>query len=166
VAETARIRSGAYVEGPATIDEASDIGPNCYIRPYTSIGKRVRIGNACEIKGTILMDNVHIGHLSYVGDSIIGEGCNLGAGTITANYRFDAGSVKMLIKDKVVDSKRTKLGAIMGDNVKTGINALLMPGVKVGQNSWVGPNVIVQRDLPANSAIMLEQRLQATQSPH
>ena len=164
VAETARIRSGAYIEGPVSIDEASDIGPNCYIRPYTSIGKKVRIGSACEIKGTILMDNVHVGHLSYVGDSIIGEGCNLGAGTITANYRFDAGSIKMLIKDKLVDSGRTKLGVIMGDNVRTGINALLMPGVKVGQNSWIGPNVIVQRDLPANSTTMLEQSLRATQS--
>lgn len=160
VAETARIRSGAYIEGPAFVDEESDIGPNCYIRSCTSIGKKVRIGNACEIKNSVIMDKVHIGHLSYVGDSILGEGCNLGAGTITANFRLDAGTIKMLVKDKVVDSRRKKLGAVLGDNVKTGINALLMPGVKVGNNSWIGPNVVVHRDLPADMVVLLKQDLE------
>jgi bifunctional UDP-N-acetylglucosamine pyrophosphorylase/glucosamine-1-phosphate N-acetyltransferase len=157
VAETARVRSGAYIEGPAFIDEESDVGPNCYIRPYTSIGKRVRVGNACEVKNSIVMDNVHVGHLSYVGDSILGENCNLGAGTITANYRLDAGSVKMVVKGEVVDSGQRKLGVVLGDGVKTGINALLMPGVKVGSNSWVGPGVVVHRDVPANAVVLLKQ---------
>ena len=160
VAETAHIRSGAYIEGPALIDEESDIGPNCYIRSYTSIGKKVRIGNACEIKNSIIMDNAHIGHLSYVGDSILGENCNLGAGTITANYRLDGGTIKMVVKDRVMDSCRTKLGAVLGDGVKTGINALFMPGVKVGCNSWVGPNVVVQRDVAADMVVLLKQNLE------
>lgn len=160
VAETARIRSGAYVEGPAFIDEESDIGPNCYIRPYTSIGKKVRIGNACEIKNSIIMDNTHIGHLSYIGDCVIGEKCNLGAGTVTANYRLDAGTVKMLVKNKVVDSRRRKLGVILGDNVKTGINTLFMPGVKVGCNSWIGPNVVVCRDVAVDTMVLLKQNLE------
>jgi len=160
VAETARIRSGAYIEGPAFIDEESDIGPNCYIRPCTSIGKKVRVGNACEIKNSIIMDYAHIGHLSYIGDSIIGENCNLGAGTITANYRLDAGTIKMMVKDKVVDSGRTKLGVVLGDSVKAGINALFMPGVKVGCNSWIGPNVVVQRDVPADTVVLLKQSLE------
>lgn len=159
VAETARVRSGVYIEGPAFIDEESDVGPNCYIRPCTSVGKKVRIGNACEIKNSVIMDNTHIGHLSYVGDSVIGEGCNLGAGTVTANYRLDAGTIKMLVKDTVVDSGRRKLGAVLGDGVKAGINALFMPGVKVGNNSWVGPNVMVYRDLPANTVVLLKQNL-------
>jgi UDP-N-acetylglucosamine diphosphorylase/glucosamine-1-phosphate N-acetyltransferase len=157
VAETARIRSGAYIEGPSFIGEGSDIGPNCYIRPCTSIGKNVRVGNACEIKNSIIMDQTHIGHLSYVGDSILCERCNLAAGTITANLRLDDGPVKMLVKDKVVDTGRRKLGAILGDNVKTGINALLMPGVKVGANSWIGANFTVHRDLPANTVALLKQ---------
>jgi bifunctional UDP-N-acetylglucosamine pyrophosphorylase/glucosamine-1-phosphate N-acetyltransferase len=157
VAKSARIRSGAYIEGPALIDEEADVGPNCYIRPHTSIGKKVRVGNACEVKNSILMRGTHVGHLSYIGDSILGEKCNLGAGTVTANYRFDAGPIKMMVKDKLVNSERKKLGAVLGDNVKTGINALLMPGVKVGDSSWVGPNVVVDRDLPANSIMLLKQ---------
>jgi len=159
VAESARVRSGAYVEGPAFIGEESDVGPNCYIRPYTSIGRKVRVGNACEVKNSIIMDNAHVGHLSYVGDSVIGENCNLGAGTITANYRLDAGTVKMMVKDMVVDSGRTKLGVVLGDGVKAGINVLFMPGVKMGSNSWVGPNVVVSRDVPADTMVVLEQNL-------
>jgi UDP-N-acetylglucosamine diphosphorylase/glucosamine-1-phosphate N-acetyltransferase len=157
VAETARIRSGAYIEGPTFIDEGSDIGPNCFIRACTSIGKNVRVGNACEVKNSIIMDWTHIGHLSYVGDSILCERCNLGAGTITANYRLDGGTVKMMVKDEIVDSGRKKLGAVLGDKVKTGINALLMPGVKVGTNSWVGPNFTVHRDLPADTIALRKQ---------
>jgi bifunctional UDP-N-acetylglucosamine pyrophosphorylase/glucosamine-1-phosphate N-acetyltransferase len=157
VAETARIRSGAYIEGPTFIDEGSDIGPNCYIRPCTSIGKNVRVGNACEIKNSIIMDGTHVNHLSYVGDSILCERCNLAAGTITANLRLDDRNVKMLVKGEIVDTGRRKLGAILGDNVKTGINALLMPGVKVGVNSWIGANFTVHRDVPANTIVLLKQ---------
>jgi UDP-N-acetylglucosamine diphosphorylase/glucosamine-1-phosphate N-acetyltransferase len=160
VAESARIRSGAYIEGPCFIDDECDIGPNCYIRPGTSLGKKVRIGNACEIKNSIVMDSTHVGHLSYVGDSILGEQCNLGAGTVMANYRFDGGSIKMLVKDQLVNTGRRKLGAILGDNVKTGIKSLFMPGVKVGVNSWVGPNLMIETDLPANTMAFLKQNFE------
>ena len=158
VAESARIRSGAYIEGPVFIDEEADVGPNCYIRPGTSLGRKVRVGNACEIKNSILMDGTHVGHLSYVGDSILCEKCNLGAGTVMANLRFDDGIVKMMIKDKVVDTGRRKLGAVLGDNVKTGVKSLFMPGVKVGANSWVGANFMVERDLPTNTVALLKQK--------
>jgi UDP-N-acetylglucosamine diphosphorylase/glucosamine-1-phosphate N-acetyltransferase len=157
VAKSARVRSGVYIEGPVYIDEEADVGPNCYIRSGTCLGRKTRIGNACEIKNSIIMDGTHIGHLSYIGDSILGEKCNLGAGTITANLRFDDGQVKMLIKDAVVDTGRRKLGAILGDNVKTGINSTFMPGVKVGVNTWVGANFMVERDLPANTIVLFKQ---------
>jgi bifunctional UDP-N-acetylglucosamine pyrophosphorylase/glucosamine-1-phosphate N-acetyltransferase len=81
----------------------------------------------------------------------------LGAGTVAANYRLDAGSIKMMVKDRLVNTGRRKLGAVLGDNVKTGIKSLFMPGVKVGVNSWVGPNFMVERDLPANSMAFLKQ---------
>jgi bifunctional UDP-N-acetylglucosamine pyrophosphorylase/glucosamine-1-phosphate N-acetyltransferase len=158
VAKTARVRSGAYIEGPSFIDEGADVGPNCYIRSCTSLGKNTRIGNACEVKNSIIMDRTHMGHLSYMGDSIIGEHCNLAAGTLIANLRFDDGHVKMMVKKRVVDTGRRKLGVILGDEVKTGINALFMPGVKVGQNSWIGPDYMVQRDLEANTIAMVDNK--------
>lgn len=166
VAESARIRSGAYIEGPVFIDEEADVGPNCYIRSGTSLGKKTRVGNGCEVKNSILMDGTHVGHISYVGDSILGEKCNLGAGTITANLRFDDSTVKMVVKGKVVDTGRRKLGTILGDNVKTGIKSLFMPGVKVGANTWVGANFMVERDLPADSVASLNKKIAENKSEH
>ncbi|MEM2701732.1 MAG: sugar phosphate nucleotidyltransferase [Candidatus Bathyarchaeia archaeon] len=159
VGNNAIIRAGSYIEGPAYIGDESDIGPNCYIRPYTSIGKKVRVGNACEVKNSILMDNVHVGHLSYVGDSVIGEGCNLGAGFISANLRFDKKTVKMKVKGEKIDTGRMKMGVIMGDNVMTGVGALFMPGVTVGCNSWIGPNIVVYEDIPPNTILSLKQQI-------
>ena len=80
-----------------------------------------------------------------------------------ANLRLDNKNVKMQVKDRVVDSGRRKLGAILGDNVKTGINAIFMPGVKVGTNSWIGANFEVHRDVPANTIAMNKQQLDSYQ---
>jgi UDP-N-acetylglucosamine diphosphorylase/glucosamine-1-phosphate N-acetyltransferase len=151
IAEGARVRSGVYIEGPVCIGPGSDIGPNCYLRPSTSIGANVRVGNACEVKNSIIMDGTHVPHLSYVGDSIIGERCNLGAGTITANIRFDKENVKVEIKGKKIETGKRKLGVIMGDDVQTGINVSLMPGVKVGSGAWVAPGLTVNEDVKSGT---------------
>ena len=153
VAEGARIRSGAYIEGPVYVGPRSDIGPNCYLRPSTYLGADVRIGNACEIKNSIIMDGTHIAHLSYVGDSIIGENCNFGAGTITANIRFDKKNINVGIKDSRIDSGQRKLGSIIGDDVQTGINVNLMPGVKVGSGAWISPGLTITRDVAAGTFV-------------
>lgn len=145
----ARIRSGVYIEGPVYIGRHSDIGPNSYIRPFTSIENNVRIGHACEVKNSIILSETHIGHLSYIGDSIIGSNCNFGAGTITANLRLDEVNINVRIKEHLQDSGRRKLGIIMGDNVKTGINVQFMPGIKIGCNAWIGPGTQVAKDVPA-----------------
>ncbi len=165
VAGGARVRAGAYVEGPTLIGADCDVGPNCYIRPYTSLGEGVRIGNACEVKNSIIMRGTHIGHLSYVGDSVIGEDCNLGAGTITANLRFDKRTVRVVMKGELVDSGLRKLGVIMGDGAQTGINATIMPGVKIGPKCWIGPNVVVYRDVPPGTRLTLKQELDVGRVP-
>jgi bifunctional UDP-N-acetylglucosamine pyrophosphorylase/glucosamine-1-phosphate N-acetyltransferase len=149
VEKGARVRSGAYIEGPVYIGPGCDVGPNCYLRPSTYLVEDVRVGNACEIKNSIIMKDTHIAHLSYVGDSIIGGNCNLGAGTITANIRFDKKNVKVTIKDKREDSGRRKMGTIMGDNSQTGINVNLLPGVKVGSKVWIAPGLTVSKDVPS-----------------
>lgn len=141
---SARIRSGAYIEGPVIIGPNSDIGPNCYIRPYTSIGRGVRIGNGVEIKNSIIMDGTHVGHLSYLGDSIIGTNCNFGAGTKVANLRHDGANVKVKINDVLIDSGRRKLGTIMGDNVHTGINSMLNVGTIIEPDSKIVPGEFVK----------------------
>jgi bifunctional UDP-N-acetylglucosamine pyrophosphorylase/glucosamine-1-phosphate N-acetyltransferase len=160
----ARIRSGTYLEGPLIIGRHSDIGPNVYIRPHTSIGQGVRVGNACEVKASIILNHTHIGHLSYIGDSIIGENCNIGAGTIVANLRFDNNTVKVRVRNSQVDTGRRKLGVMMGDDVQTGISVNIMPGIKIGSKTWVGPNTTVYRDTEAGSFLIQEQRLRSLKS--
>lgn len=125
------VRTGSYIVGPVVIGEDCDIGPNCYIRPSTCLGKKVRVGNAVEIKNCAIMDGTKIGHLSYVGDSVIGSGCNFGAGTIASNLRHDNADIKSYIKGLPVDSERRKLGVIMGDDVKTGIHTTIYPGTVI-----------------------------------
>jgi bifunctional UDP-N-acetylglucosamine pyrophosphorylase/glucosamine-1-phosphate N-acetyltransferase len=144
------LRSGTYIEGPAFFDEDSDIGPNCYIRKYSFFGKKSRIGNGCEVKNSVIGTNTHAAHLSYIGDSIIEDNCNLGAGTLTANLRIDKKSIPVTVKGKKEDSGRRKLGVIIGEGVETGIGALLMPGVKIGSNSWIGAGTIVKEDVPSD----------------
>ena len=148
VAPTARIRSGVYIEGPVYIGPDCDVGPNNYIRAGTTLVGGNRVGASCEVKNTILMEKAAVPHLSYVGDSIIGERCNLGAGTITANLRFDHKNVKMTVKDKRVDTGHRKLGAVFGDDCQTGVNVSLHPGVKVGAGAWIAPGVTVDKDVP------------------
>lgn len=148
VGEGARIRSGSYIEGPVYIDDNVEIGPNARIRPYSVICRGSKIGFSVEVKESVIMENVHIAHLSYVGDSVICENVNFGAGTVVANLRFDEKTVKMMVKDELIDSGRRKLGAIVGAHVKTGINVSIMPGVKIGPYSWIAPSSIVSRDVP------------------
>lgn len=125
------VRSGAYIVGPVLIGAGCDIGPNCYIRPGTCLGNNVRVGNAVEVKNSAVMDDSKVGHLSYVGDSVIGSDCNFGAGTICSNLRHDKASIKSYVKGEKVDSGRRKLGVIMGDGVKTGINTTIYPGTVI-----------------------------------
>ncbi|MFW9769926.1 MAG: bifunctional sugar-1-phosphate nucleotidylyltransferase/acetyltransferase [Candidatus Thorarchaeota archaeon] len=157
VEKGALIKSGAYVEGPAFIGEDSVVGPNCYIRANTCLGKKVKIGNAVEIKNSIIMDNTNVGHLSYVGDSVIGERSNFGAGTITANLRHDNRTIFATVKGERFDSKRRKLGAIIGDDVKTGIGTSIGPGVVIHQGARTGIGVIVGKDIPANKIVIAKQ---------
>jgi bifunctional UDP-N-acetylglucosamine pyrophosphorylase/glucosamine-1-phosphate N-acetyltransferase len=104
-----------------------------------------------EVKESVLFENVHAHHLSYIGDSVICENVNLGAGTVLANLRHDGKPVKIMIKGVLEDTGRRKLGAIIGANSKTGVNVSVNPGVKIGSNSWILPGTVLYRDVPSNT---------------
>jgi bifunctional UDP-N-acetylglucosamine pyrophosphorylase/glucosamine-1-phosphate N-acetyltransferase len=154
VGKNSTILSGSYIEGPAIIGSNCKIGPNCYIRPYTSIGNSCHVGNACEVKNSIVMDNSNIPHQNYVGDSIIGEKCNLGAGTKIANLRLDKKNIEVVLNGKKVDTKRRKLGTIIGDNVQTGINSMINVGTNIGNNCFMGQGATVKGEITPYSKIM------------
>lgn len=150
------IKSGSYIQGPCYIGENNVIGPNAFIRPYTSIENNCHIG-MCEVKNSMVFSNTSIPHFNYVGDSIICENVNLGAGTILSNLRFDKKSIKMKIEGKLLDTGRKKLGAIIGPNSQTGINASIMCGKKIGENSIVAANLLVNEDVPPNTLYFQDQ---------
>lgn len=143
------ILSGTYIDGNVVIGENSTIGPNCFLRGNTTIGNNCHVGQAVEIKNSIIMDKAKVPHLSYVGDSIVGENSNLGAGTITANLRHDNKNVKSEVKGELIDTGRRKFGAIIADNVHTGINTTIYPGRKIWPGIGTGPGEIVDKDKKA-----------------
>ncbi len=153
IGEDTIVRAGSYVTGPVVIGKNCDIGPNCYIRPYTTIGDNCKVGNGVELKNSILMLGAKIPHLSYVGDSIIGEGCNLGAGTKVANFRLDKEQIYVSVKGKKVNTGRKKFGAILGDNVMTGINVSINIGTMIGNNVFLAPATKVEGFIEPHSMV-------------
>ena len=134
------IRSGTYITGPAIIGEGCDIGPNCHIRPFTAIGDGCHIGNASEVKASIIMNGTMIPHHNYVGDSVIGSNCNLGSGAKIANLRLDKGNIRV----DGLDTGRRKLGAVIGDGVEVGINASINAGTMIGNDARIAPGAVVR----------------------
>ncbi len=144
-----KILSGTYIKGNVIIGENCLIGPNCYLRGNTSIGNGCHIGQAVEIKNSIIMDNAKVPHLSYIGDSVIGKNSNLGAGTITANLKHDNENVRSVVKGKIVDTGRRKLGTIIADDVHTGINTTIYPGRKIWPGVSTLPGETIDKDKKA-----------------
>ena len=147
VEEGAEIKGNTYIEGPVYIGKGASVGPNAYVRPYSVLLEGSKVGASVEVKESVIMEHAKIPHLSYVGDSVICEHVNFGAGTLVANLRFDEGTVKVNIKGKREDSGRKKLGAFVGGFAKTGINVTILPGVKIGAYAQIYPGAVVNRDV-------------------
>lgn len=146
VEDGATIRSGAVVEGPVLVRSGASVGPNAYVRGSTLLDEHVHVGNAVEVKNSVLMADTNVGHLSYVGDSILGRNVNFGAGTTVANLRHDDADVEMTVKGDRVSTGRRKMGVVVGDGTKTGINTSLNAGVVLSEDSRTGLGETVTRD--------------------
>ncbi|MDD3145608.1 MAG: sugar phosphate nucleotidyltransferase [Candidatus Gracilibacteria bacterium] len=138
------LKAGTYIEGNVYIGENTSIGPNTYLRGNTVIGDNCKIGNAVEIKNCSIGNKTNVAHLSYIGDSVIGNHVNIGGGFISANVRHDNTNIKVMVKGKLVDSGLRKLGIIIGDNVKTGIKSYSMPGRIIENDSFTNPGEIIK----------------------
>jgi len=136
------IRFPTRIDGPVIIGENTIIGPYAYLRGPVIIGDDCKVGSS-EIKNSILMDGARAPHFNYVGDSILGKKCNLGAGTTLANTRFDGEIVKVTISKDSFSTGLRKLGAIMEDSSQTGCNSVLNPGTYVAKKGKVLPGAVV-----------------------
>lgn len=136
ISEKVNIKHGSVILN-SKINKNTEVGPYAYLRPKTKIGTNCRIGNFVELKKSVVGDKSKVPHLSYVGDATIGKSCNIGAGTIFANY------------DGVNKHK-----TILGDDVFIGSNTTLVAPVKLGNNSKTGAGSVVTRDVDCNSVVL------------
>jgi NDP-sugar pyrophosphorylase family protein len=162
----ARIHPGVVLEGPLWIGRDVEIRPGAYVRGGVWIGDGCVVGASTEIKRAILLPGARAPHLNYVGDSILGAGVNLGAGTILSNFRHDGREVRIGsggagAAGAAIPSGRRKLGAVLGDGVLTGCNCVLHPGVVVGRETLLYPGVQLRSGIyPERSVIKLRQDLE------
>lgn len=157
IEDDVNVLENAIIRGPCYIGKNTIIGNNALIWNYTHIGANCVVGYSTEIKHSFIGDNCWF-HMSYVGDSIISENCSFGAGTVTANFRFDEKLIRVTIKGIKTETGLDKLGVIMGNNCKAGVNSCIMPGKKVGPNSIIGSGVTLTTDLEPNKMILVEEK--------
>ena len=133
VEKNVEIRSFCHIEG-AKIEEGAIIGPFARLRPGSQIGQSSSIGNFVEIKKAVLQDKVKANHLSYIGDSLVGSGVNIGAGTITCNY-----------------DGFFKYKTEIGDGAFIGSNTALVAPIKIGKGAIAGAGSTLSQNIPENS---------------
>ena len=132
-----------YIAGKNIIGKDCQIGPFSHLRGNVTVGDNVRIGNFVEVKNSTIKSNTNVSHLSYIGDSDLGKGVNIGAGTITANYN-------PYTKEK----KRTTIE----DNANTGSNSTLVAPVKLGANAFLAAGSVATKDVPPNALVLTRTR--------
>ena len=140
VEDGALIRSFSHLE-KAHVGRGASVGPYARLRPGANLGEKARIGNFVEIKESTIGDRTAVNHLTYIGDSTVGEGANIGAGTITCNYDG-------------VKKHRTEIG----DGAFIGSNSALVAPVKIGARSYVGSGSVVTQDVPDDSLAISRAR--------
>lgn len=131
------VKGNAIINGPCYIGKGTFIGNNVLIRSNTSIGAGCTIGYGVELKNCVLFDHVKVGRLSFVGDSVIGEGVEIASGIMTVNNLMTDETVKVMINNTSIDSGLVKLGAFVGDNAKVGASNTLAPGTIIPAGKYV-----------------------------
>ncbi len=130
----------AMIVGPAVIGEDCVIRHSAYLRGQVIIGDGCVVGHCTEVKASIMLDHAAAPHFNYVGDTIIGNHVNLGAGTVCANLRLDGEEVSAVDQQgERMRTGRRKLGAIIGDSSRTACNVVLNPGTLLPKGSLVLP---------------------------
>ena len=137
------IEPGAFIKSPTIIGDQTEVRHGAYIRGNCLIGRNCVVGHVTEVKHTIFLDGAKAGHFAYLGDSILGNQVNLGAGTKLANLRFIKGDISITTAGATVKTGLRKMGAVLGDQVQTGCNSVTNPGTLLGKKSMVIPNTTV-----------------------
>ena len=139
IAKGCVIEPGVYIQGPVILGAGTVVRHGAYIRGAVITGKNCIIGHATEVKRSIFLDRAQAAHFNYVGDSILGNDVNLGAGVKLANYRFDHAPVTLMYHGNKITTHLKKFGAAIGDGTQIGCNAVTGPGTIIGPSSFCYP---------------------------
>jgi UDP-N-acetylglucosamine diphosphorylase / glucose-1-phosphate thymidylyltransferase / UDP-N-acetylgalactosamine diphosphorylase / glucosamine-1-phosphate N-acetyltransferase / galactosamine-1-phosphate N-acetyltransferase len=144
IGEGSVVEPGAFIQGPTMIGSRTEIRQGAYLRGGCLVGDGCVVGHVTEMKNAIMLSGAKAGHFAYIGDSVLGKDCNLGAGTKLANLKMIRGSIKITYQKKQIDTGLRKLGVIMGDGTETGCNSVTNPGTLLGPRCLVSPNATVK----------------------
>src|SRR3990167_6431138 len=148
------IEAGVSIQGPCIIGKGCVLRHSAYLRDGVICGDHSVIGHGTEVKHSILFDYVAATHLTYVGDSILGNGVNLGAGVKCANLRFDKREIIISYEERRIKTGLRKFGALIGDRVQIGCNCVVNPGTLIGKESVCYPLLNVGGVIPPRSRII------------
>lgn len=157
--KNAKVNKSAELHGPCIIDDGADIRCNAFIRGSVIIGKNSVFGNSCEIKNSIIYDNVQVPHFSYVGDSILGSHSHMGASSIISNLKSDKKNIVIKYNGEVIETGMRKIGAFLGDYVEIGCGCILNPGTIVMPNSNIYPLTSVRGVIPSGVIVKNMQNI-------
>lgn len=133
IGENSTIHPGALIEGPCIIGKNVHIGHGAYLRPYSLIGDFCHVGHATEIKHSVLLSHAKAPHFNYIGDSLLGNHVNLGAGVVLANYKTNHKEVSVKYEGQKILTGLKKFGAIVGDYSFLGCNSVTNPGTLIAK---------------------------------
>lgn len=145
------VEPGAYIQGPVILGPRTVVRHGAYVRGFVVTGEDCVIGHATEVKHSIFFDRACAAHFNYVGDSILGNDVNIGAGVKLANFRFDHAPITLLHQGQKIATNLKKLGAVIGDETQIGCNAVTSPGTFIGPRSFCYPCVNIRGVLPPRS---------------
>lgn len=134
LAEGVLVKSHSYIE-KSSIDSKTELGPFAHLRPESQVGKNCKVGNFVELKKTQMGDGSKAGHLTYLGDAVIGKNVNIGCGTITANYAID----------------RKKYVTKIGDDVFVGSDSQFVAPVEVGEGAVIACGSTITKNVPSRA---------------
>jgi acetyltransferase-like isoleucine patch superfamily enzyme len=137
------VEPGALIKGPTIIGDHTEVRQGAYLRGSCLIGNRCVVGHTTEVKNAVMLNDAKAGHFAYIGDSILGNDVNLGAGTKLANLKIIDVPVILNIEGTIHKTGLRKFGAILGDNVQTGCNSVTSPGILLGKGALVYPCINV-----------------------
>lgn len=154
IEEGVRVLSHATIKGPVFIGRKSVIGTGALVRG-ASIGQNCIVGFQTEVKSSLLAGDVWT-HMTYIGDSVIGENVSFGGGATTGNFRLDEREIFSTVGEESIGTGLMKFGAVIGPDCRIGIQVGINPGVKVGSGSFIAGGSYVSEDIPEGRYVVMK----------